>query len=136
LLDEALQTAIDNFQAGETSGLIYSRFEGLRCLAAVRFRRGEFDEAERLCAAASELVSGTESRLSRLWLGPLFIETLLAAVLRAEAQGKHDEAAAKRDLAAGHLARYQDLVAECQAPRFTRVAARLADSIALSFRAL
>jgi hypothetical protein len=132
LLDEALQTALDNFQAGETSDLLYSRFEGLRCLAAVRFRRGEFDEAERLCAEASELVSETESRLSRLWLGPLYIETLLAAGLRAVAEGKPDEAAAKRGLAAGHLARYQELVADCQSPRFTREAARLADLLAFA----
>src|SRR5262245_23735426 len=135
LLDEALQTALDNFQAGEVSDMLYSRFEGRRCLAAVRFRRGEFDEAERLCASASELVSGTESRLSRLWLGPLFIEALLAAGLRAEAEGAPDEAAAKRGLAAEHLATYQELVAECQCPRFTREAARLADLISLSFKA-
>jgi tetratricopeptide (TPR) repeat protein len=135
LLDEALQTALDNFQTGETSDLVYSRFEGRRCLAAVRFRRGEFDEAERLCAAASELVSGTESRLSRLWLGPLFIEALLAAGLRAEAEGATDEAAAKRGLAAEHLATYQELVAECQSPRFTSEAERLAELIALSFKA-
>jgi len=135
LLDEALQTAIDNFQAGETSDMLYSRFQGRRCLAAVRFRRGEFDEAERLCAAASELVSGTESRLSRLWLGPLYIESLLAAGRRAEAEGKLDEAAAKREMAAGHLARYQELVADCQSPRFIREAARLAELIASSFKA-
>jgi tetratricopeptide (TPR) repeat protein len=135
LLDEALQIALDNFQAGETSGLLYSRFEGRRCLAAAHFRRGEFDEAERLCAEASELVSGTDSRLSRLWLGPLFIETLLAAGLRAEGDGAPDEAAAKLGLAAEHLAAYQELVAECQSPRFTREAARLADLIASSFKA-
>jgi hypothetical protein len=129
LLDDALQTALDNYQAGETSDLLYSRFEGRRCLAAVRFRRGEFDEAERLCAAASELVSGTESRLSRLLLGPLYIETLLAAGLRAEAEGKPDEAAAKRGLAAEHLANYKEIVADCQSPRFTSEAARLAEQI-------
>jgi tetratricopeptide (TPR) repeat protein len=134
LLDEALQTALDNFQAVETLGLHYSRFEGYRCLAEVRFRRGEFDETERLCAAASELVSGTESRLSRLWLGPLYIEVLLAAGLRAEAEGKPDEAAAKRGLAAEHLAHYQELVADCQSPRFRREAMRLADSVTLTLQ--
>lgn len=36
LLDEALQTAFDNSQACETSDLLYSRFEGRRCLAEVR----------------------------------------------------------------------------------------------------
>jgi len=136
LLDDALRTALDNFQACETSDLIYTRFEGRRCLAEVRFRRGEFDEAERLCVTASELASGTESRLSRLWLGPLFIEALLAAGLRAEEEGKPDEAAAKRDLAAEHLAIYQELIADCQSPRFTREAARLAASIAISFKAM
>ncbi len=112
--------------------MLYSRFEGHRCLAEVRFRRGEFDEAERLCAAASELVSETESRVSRLWLGPLYIEVLLAAGLRVEAEGKPDEAEAKRDLAAEHLAVYQELVADCQSPRFAREALRLADSIAFA----
>jgi tetratricopeptide (TPR) repeat protein len=129
LLDEALQTALANFQACESLGLLYSRFEGHRCLAEVRFRRGEFEEAERLCAVASELVSGTDSRVSRLWLGPIYIEVLLAVGLRADAEGKPDEAAAKRNLAAEHWARYQELVADSQSPRFTREAARLADSI-------
>jgi tetratricopeptide (TPR) repeat protein len=115
-LDEALQTALDNFKATEALGLIYSRFEGHRSLAYVRFRRGEFDEAERVCGAISEVVSGTDSRVSRLWLGPLYIEVLLAA--------------GKRDLAARHLADYQELVADCQSPRFTREAERLAEVIA------
>jgi hypothetical protein len=132
LLDEALQTALANFQDCESLGLLYSRFEGHRCLAEVRFRRGEFDEAERLCAAASDLVSGTDSRVSRLWLGPLYIEVLLAAVRRAEAEGKPDKAMAKRNLAVEHLARYQELVADCQSPRFSSEAARLADSIAFA----
>ena len=129
LLDEALETALDNFQAGETLGLNYSRFEAHRCLAEVRFRRGEIDEAERLCAAAAELISGTESRVSRLWLGPLDIEVLFAAGHRAASEGKSDEAATKRRLAAEHLERYQELVADCQSPRFTREAARLTDSV-------
>src|SRR5262249_16382427 len=130
LLNEALETALHNFRGAENLDLIYSRFEAHRCLAEVRFRRGEFDEAERLCAAASELVSETDSRVSRLWLGPLYIEVLLAASRRAEAEGKFDEAAAKRDLAAEHLARYQALVADCQSPRFTGEAAGLQETIA------
>jgi tetratricopeptide (TPR) repeat protein len=131
LLDEALKTALDNFQEGEALGLLYSRFEGHRCLAEVRFRRGEFDEAERLCAEASELLSGTDSRLCRMWLGPLYIEVLLAAARRAEVEDKRDEVAAKRCLASELLERYQELVAECQSPRFTSEAARLADEIAV-----
>ena len=50
MLDEALETALDNFQVGEKLELLDSHFEGYRCLAEVRFRRGEFDEAERLCS--------------------------------------------------------------------------------------
>ena len=60
------------------------------------------------------------------------LEVLLAAGLRAGSEGKPDEAAAKRGLAAELLARYQELVADCQSSRFTREAARLADSIALA----
>ena len=71
----------------------------------------ELDEAERLCLTASELVEPTESRVSRLWLGPLYIRVLLA-------QNKRGEAAKK-------LAAYQALVAECQSPRFTKEAERL-----------
>lgn len=77
----------------------------------MHFRRGELDEAERLCAEALELVSDSESRVSRLWLGPLYIEVLLAA-------GKREEAAA-------HHARYSAFVAQCQSPRFSREATRL-----------
>jgi tetratricopeptide (TPR) repeat protein len=130
LLDEALKTALDNFQTGETLSLTYSRFECHRCLAEVHFRRGELDEAERLCAAASELLSGTDSRLCRMWLGALYIEVLLAAASRAEGKGKVDVAAAKRGLASKLLASYQELVADCQSPRFCSEAARLADAIA------
>ena len=131
LLDEALQSALDNFEACEKLSLLYSRFEAHRCLAEVRFRRGELDEAERLCTAAERLVSGTESRVSQLWLGPLYIEVMLAAGKRAEDEGKLEDAAAKRKLAAEHLARYQALVAECQSPRFSREAARLAEVMAV-----
>jgi tetratricopeptide (TPR) repeat protein/predicted Ser/Thr protein kinase len=126
LLDQALQTALENFQAGEQLGLLYSRFEGRRCLAMVHFRRGELDEAERLCAEAHQLISDTDSRVTKLWLGPLYIDVLLAVAERAESDGKPDEAAAKRKLAAELLAPYQELVAECQSPRFKREAARLA----------
>jgi hypothetical protein len=50
-----------------------------------------------------------------LCLGPLYIEVLLAA-------HKRDEAAAK-------LTDYQALVADCQSPRFTAEATRLANKI-------
>jgi hypothetical protein len=58
------------------------------------------------------LIAPTESRDSRIWLGPIYIEVLLA-------QNKRDEAREK-------LTAYQTLVAECQTPRFANEATRLA----------
>ena len=108
-------------------------------MAEVRFRRGEIAEAEGLCTEALELVSETESRVSRLWLGPLYVEVFLAAAKRtevaaqeaaaagnsAEAKEKDTESGAKRAKAREHLVSYQELVAACQSPRFTREASRL-----------
>jgi tetratricopeptide (TPR) repeat protein len=112
--DEALRTVEDNFKRSSPS-LLYSHFEALRCFAEVRFRRGEIEEAEQLCRQAEELVTPTESRVSRLWLGPLYIEVLLAGQ--------------KRDEAATRLADYQTLVADCQSPRFSSEATHLATLI-------
>src|SRR6185369_9611106 len=109
--DEALKTASDNLQQSSPS-LLYSHFEALRCLAEVRFRRGELVEAEKICREADELISPTDSRLTQLWLGPLYIEVLLASQKRAEAVQK--------------LTAYKALVAECQSPRFTNESIRLA----------
>jgi tetratricopeptide (TPR) repeat protein len=108
--DEALKTASDNF-ARSSPRLLYSHFEALRCIAEVRFRRGEIDEAEQVCRQANELVSPTESRVSRLWLGPLYLDVLVA-------QGKRNEALER-------LAAYQELVDDCQSPRFSAEAERL-----------
>ena len=104
----------ENFKRSSPS-LLYSHFEALRCFAEVRFRRGEIEEAEQLCRQAEELVAPTESRVSQLWLGPLYIEILIAAQ--------------KRDEAAARLTNYQTLVAECQSPRFTAEATRLATQL-------
>jgi hypothetical protein len=101
----------------------------MRCLAVVRFLRfedsqkagnneraqSELNEAERLCVLASDLVEPTESRVSRLWLGPLFVRVLLA-------KNKRGEAAKK-------LATYQILVSECQSPRFSKEAEQLAEIV-------
>ena len=84
-------------------------------MAEVRFRRDELVEAEEICRQADQLVSPTESRVTQLWLGPLYIEVLLA-------RGKRDEAVEK-------LTAYQALVAECQSQRFTSEAHRLAQLI-------
>jgi serine/threonine protein kinase len=66
-----------------------------------------------------------ESRVSQLWLGPLYIDVLLAVGTRMEAEGKSDEAAAKRERATTLLKSYEALVASCQSQRFTREAERL-----------
>jgi tetratricopeptide (TPR) repeat protein len=112
--DEALKTASTNLEHS-SPGLLYSNFEALRSLAQVQFIRNELEEAERLCRQADELVAPTESRVSQLCLGPLYIEVLLAAQ--------------KRDEAAARLSEYQALVANCQSPRFTAEATRLAKKI-------
>ena len=125
LLDEALATAKENFRVGEAAGLLYSRFEGHRCLALVHFRRGELDEAERICSTASDIVSNTESRVSQLWLGPLYIDVLITAAKHLKNEDKADEAATKLKSARELLGTYQKLAAECQSPRFKREAARL-----------
>jgi tetratricopeptide (TPR) repeat protein len=146
--NEALQTASENLELVGPASLLYSRFEALRCLAEVRFRRAlsglsengsgshnkraesirtdELDEAERLCAEAAELVSPSESRVSRLWLGPLYIEVLLAQGKRAKAENDNAAAERKYSEAAKMVAAYQELVADCQSPRFTAEASRLA----------
>jgi tetratricopeptide (TPR) repeat protein len=116
--DKALQTATTNLASAASIGLLYTNFEALRGLAEVHFRRaqsgkyeGALDEAERLCRQAEALIEPTESDVSRLWLGPLFIEVLLI-------QNKRDEAREK-------LTAYEALVAACQAPRFVTEVARL-----------
>jgi tetratricopeptide (TPR) repeat protein len=110
-LDQALETGRENFERAEVLGLPYSRTEARRCLAHVRLRRGELAEALRLCEEVLELVAGTESRISRLWLGPLHVETLMAA-------GRDDEAKER-------LSAYRELVSECQSPLFERETTRL-----------
>ncbi len=120
--DKALQTAKANLTNAAAIGLLYTHFEALRCVADVHYKRalsgvyeGELDEAERFCRQADELIGATESHVSRLWLGPLYIEVLLA-------QNKRDEAREK-------LTVYQQLVANCQTARFTSEATRLAQLV-------
>ncbi len=126
-LDQALQLAQENFAQAETLGLLYTRAEGRRTLAQVRLARGEAEEAERLCAEALDLVSGTESMVSRLWLGPVYLEALVAMGQQAVAHGDAEKANAKRARAEAHLQVYQEMVAECQSPLFQAEASRLAD---------
>jgi tetratricopeptide (TPR) repeat protein len=130
LFDTALQLALSNLQDAEKLGLLYSSFEAHRCLAEIRFRRGEFDEAERVCATTSDLISGAESCVCHLWLGPLYIDVVLAAAAQADRESNVDTAAAKRRFAAELLENYQKHVAHSDSPRFKREAERLKELIA------
>jgi tetratricopeptide (TPR) repeat protein len=128
-LDQALEIGLENFAAAENIGLLYSRFDAHRCLAFAHFHRGELDEAERLCAAGNDLVAESESRVSQLWLGPLYLDVLMALAQKLRSEKKEDEASAKLKLAHELLDRYQVLVTECQSPHFVREAARLAQEL-------
>jgi hypothetical protein len=139
--DEALRMAEDAHNQGGSATLLYLRFEALRCLADVRFRRAlagittggggvdELSEGERLCKMADELVARTESRVSQLWLGPLYVDVLLEQRKRAKAE--NDDALAEQRLseAKQRLGAYQELVLHCQSPRFNAEAQRLASSL-------
>jgi tetratricopeptide (TPR) repeat protein len=116
-LDEGLQTGRENFADAEALGLLYTRTEARRCLAHVYFRRGELDETLRLCEEILALLGEGKSPVSRLWLGPLHIETLFLA-------GRVDEARLR-------LADYEEVVAGCQSPRFNQEATRLRELIAV-----
>jgi tetratricopeptide (TPR) repeat protein len=108
--DEALQTAQANLEQSSANQL-YTHFEALRCLAEVRFRRDEHEEAEEVCRAADALISPTDSRVSQLWLGPLYIDVLRAL--------------SKKEEAVERLEAYRLLVAQCQSARFTAEVSRL-----------
>jgi tetratricopeptide (TPR) repeat protein len=129
LLTAALETAQQALAASDAPGLFYMHFESLRCLALVYVYRGEWDKAEETCAAAADLLAPTESRVSRLWLGPTYIEVVLENAARLEKQGQHEDAAGKRALAHELLKEYQQLVSECQSPRFTKEAEQLANKM-------
>jgi len=96
-------------------GLLFLRTESHRSLAHVHFKRGEMEEVIRLSERVLELTAGTDARVSKLWLGPLHIEALLALRRRHEA----------RDV----LSAYADMVADCQTPHFSREVVRLRDLV-------
>ena len=147
--DEALDAAEQSMRETQADGLLYSRFEGLRCLAVVRLIRAraksngldggaqhaalirtELNEAEQLCAAATALIEPTESRVSQLWLGPTYLEVLLEQKKLAESENDHDTGEQKLALARKLLGDYEELVASCQSPRFKSEAKRFRDVIA------
>ena len=137
--NEALKLARENL-AITSPNLLYNRFEALRCLAMVHYLRAlarrfeddsntDLDEAERLCTEAYELIAPTESRVARLWLGPLHIDVLLSQSEREKQQNNQTTADTKRDRARQLLTEYQELVSECQSPRFTAEAVRLGKAL-------
>lgn len=115
---------------------IYLHFEALRCLACVYYLRAlsgrfdeperDLDEAERLCKVAQDRVGQTESRVSQLWLGPLHMDVLLTQAKQAETKNDPELAARKRAEVKDLLGCYQQVVADCQSPRFKSEAERLA----------
>ena len=109
--DDALAMALQALESGEALDLLFMRTEARRALAHVRFRRGELNEAIALCDEVVELTAGKEPKVSRLWLGPLHVNVLVAA----------GQVEAARDC----LRAYDALVRECQSPYFTREVARL-----------
>jgi eukaryotic-like serine/threonine-protein kinase len=109
--DEALQIGNDALAKAESLGLVFMRTEARRALAHVRFRRGDVNEALRLCEEVLALTEGSEPRVSRLMLGPLHVDALLAA-------GRVDDARLRfRD--------YEALAAKCQSSLAERELARL-----------
>jgi hypothetical protein len=73
------------------------------------------DETLRLCEESLALLGEGKSPVSRLWLGPLHIETLFRA-------GRVDEARLR-------LADYEEVVAGCQSPHFNQEATRLLELV-------
>ncbi|HEX6731126.1 MAG TPA: protein kinase [Pyrinomonadaceae bacterium] len=140
--DEAQRIAEESVHEVGSTNLLFSRSEALRCLAEVRFRRAiagiadtknaidELSEAERICGMADELVGPTESRVSQLWLGPLYLDVLLEQKRRAEAEHNFELSKQKLSDARERLRAYQELVGQCQSPRFTAEAARIAELLA------
>jgi tetratricopeptide (TPR) repeat protein len=129
LLDAALETAQQNHEEAEASGLFYMRSDGRRCLALVRRLRGELEEAEQMCAATDELIRGTESRVSQLWLGPLYLDVLITNADRHKQEGRTQDAVDKLAHAREYLKEYERLVGECQSPRFKKEAERFAEKL-------
>ena len=91
--------------------LLFMRTEGLRAIAHMRVRQRRFDEAVKLFEEVLALTEPTDARVSRLWIGPAHVETLLAL-------GRRDEARARFDA-------YAAMVAQCQSPHFAREVERL-----------
>jgi len=101
-LEQAEKELLDGIMVAEAIGEKRALALFRPTLAVVQVMQGRKDEA----------LSPTDSRVSQLWLGPLYIKVLMAL-------GKKDEAREK-------LTAYKALVDQCQSPRFYSEAQRLA----------
>jgi len=110
-LDEALSAAREMLADAEQLKLPYMHTEALRCVGTIRRMQGDLDDALRCFEQVIQITEGTDAAVSRLWMGPAHIETLVAA-------GRRDEALAR-------LADYERLTDTSQSPRFSGEAARL-----------
>jgi tetratricopeptide (TPR) repeat protein len=110
-LDEAAEFGVQGIERAEALNLEYMKGEARRCMALIRIRQGRLEEALSLIEQTLAMLGASEPRVTRLWVGPPHVETLLAL-------GRRDEA---REV----LRDYAELVAGCQSPYFTREVGRL-----------
>ena len=110
-LEAAEREAVSALERADASKLLFMRCEATRMLGQIRKLRGDPEGAIRLFEGIRELLTGTDACQTRLWMGPPHVEALLGL-------GRKEEARAAFDA-------YARLVAECQAPHFTREVARL-----------
>jgi predicted ATPase len=109
--EDALAASASAIEEADALGLYFMRSEARRIAADVHFRRGDYDRALEFVGEVLALSEGKESRSGRLLIGPLHVETLLAAGRAAEAREQVEI--------------FADLVAECQSPLYDREVARL-----------
>jgi tetratricopeptide (TPR) repeat protein len=110
-LDEAEEVGRQAIERAEALDLSHMKGEAWRCMAHIRIRQGRLDEALQLIDQTLAMLATSEAKGTRLWIGPVHVETLLAL-------GRRDEA---REV----LGVYAGVVAECQSPYFTREVVRL-----------
>jgi hypothetical protein len=109
--DEALAAANEAVARGDEGRLLFTRSEPRRCLAHVRWRRGEHALAVAAAEEVLALNAKTDAVVSRLWVGPIHIACL-------NELGRMEEVERR-------LVEYEALVATCDSPFFRSEAARL-----------
>ena len=114
-LDVAMETAREALERAEAIDLLYMRTEARRCLAHVHFKRGEFSESLVRIEDAMQMTEDSEGRATRIWMGPVHVETLLALDRKDEARKQFDA--------------YAALIAEVQSPYFASEVKRLRELV-------